>query len=225
MRKRGWAWRSGATFMALAVALVVAAPELAPAAGAATARAELATKHKQQRHRKKLTAAQKKALLAKYIKAHPGVVAAHQSGHGQTLAQKIGRGTRRRRTPRSTRSGRGQEDQEDEEEGARPVEEVQEQEEKKRRRRRIELRDASLRDLVGRRITRTGGVVPHLLEHPQPAESPGHGPCEEAAEPAQRSSPRPPPIRATPSVADRVLGANCSFERCDPSRIARNITR
>ena len=89
MRKRGWAWRSGAIIMALAVALVVAAPELAPAAGATTARAELATKHKQQRHRKKLTAAQKKALLAKYIKAHPGVVAAHQSGHGQTLAQKM----------------------------------------------------------------------------------------------------------------------------------------
>jgi cobalamin biosynthesis Mg chelatase CobN len=89
MRKRGWGWRSGAIIMALTLAFAVAAPELAPPAGAATARAELAAKHKQQRHRKKLTAAQKKALLAKYIKSHPGVVAARRSGHGMTLAQRM----------------------------------------------------------------------------------------------------------------------------------------
>jgi hypothetical protein len=106
MRTRGWGTRRGAAVVAIVLAIAVAGPELASPAGAANprsasrsalqsrpaARAALHAKRKRKVHGKRLrpiSAAKKKALLTRYIKTHPAVVAAHARRPGATLAKKL----------------------------------------------------------------------------------------------------------------------------------------
>ena len=100
MRTRGLGGQRHAAVLAVVLAIAVAAPGLAAPAGAAPARAagrsELQSRpeartaaHAKRRkvHRARLrpiSAAKKKALLARYIKTHPGAVAAHARRPGVT---------------------------------------------------------------------------------------------------------------------------------------------
>jgi len=106
VRTRGWGQRRGATVVAIVLAIAVGAPELAAPAGAvtmrSTGRSELqarpATRDELHAKRRRvvrkgglrpMSAARKRALLVRYIKAHPGVVAAHARRTGVTLAKRL----------------------------------------------------------------------------------------------------------------------------------------
>ena len=121
MRTRGSGLRRYAVVAAIVLAFCMAAPELAAPAGAVPARnagrSELQSRasargavHAKQRRRKvrrvrkvrhlrPISAAKKKALLARYIKAHPGVVAAHARRPNATLAKKLKTAAYRRAHP------------------------------------------------------------------------------------------------------------------------------
>jgi hypothetical protein len=109
MRARGLGLRRYAAVAAIVLAISLAAPALTAPVGAAparsSARSEIHTRpairsalHAKQRRRKvrrrsaplrPISAAKKRALLARYIKSHPGVVAAHASRPSVTLAKKL----------------------------------------------------------------------------------------------------------------------------------------
>jgi len=105
MDTRGWGRWPAAAIVAIALAVTVGAPQLAAPAGAVAmgslghpaiqsrpaARADLQAKRRRTTRKglRRISAAQKKALLARYIKTHPGVVAAHTRRPGVTLAKKL----------------------------------------------------------------------------------------------------------------------------------------
>ncbi len=106
VRTRGWGQRRGATVVAIVLAFAVCAPEFALPAGAvtmrSTGRSELQSRpatrdalHAKRRRvvrkggLRRISAARKRALLVRYIKAHPGVVAAHARRSGVTLAKRL----------------------------------------------------------------------------------------------------------------------------------------
>ncbi len=115
MRTRGLGGQRRAAVLAVVLAIAVAAPGLAAPAGAAPVRAagrsELqsrpeartaayAKRRKVRRARlRPISAAKKKALLARYIKTHPGVVAAHARRPGVTIAKKLKAAANRRAHP------------------------------------------------------------------------------------------------------------------------------
>jgi hypothetical protein len=89
MRKRGFPRKRSFAVAAIVLVMSMAAPELAAPAGAVVARSAnrieqarpaarhaLATKRRKRKAVRPLTAAQRKARLRTYLKAHPGVVAA-----------------------------------------------------------------------------------------------------------------------------------------------------
>ena len=90
MHQRGSGRRRALAVAAVALALMVAAPELASTAGAASGRrrgvhTEFATKHK----KKKLTPAQKKAKFRAYLKAHPKLVARKLKSYPAVVRKKL----------------------------------------------------------------------------------------------------------------------------------------
>jgi hypothetical protein len=105
MHARGRGRWLAATIALSAFAVAVAGPQLAAPAGAAAmgsigrpelasrpaARADLHGKRRRTTRKglRHMTAAQKKALLARYIKTHPGFVAAHNRRPGVTLAKRL----------------------------------------------------------------------------------------------------------------------------------------
>jgi hypothetical protein len=108
MRTRGLGLRRYAAVAAIVLAMCAAAPALAAPAGAtalrSTGRAELQSRPaarsarpaKHRRHKvrrtkrlRPISAAKKRALLERYIKSHPGVVAAHARRPNVTLAKKL----------------------------------------------------------------------------------------------------------------------------------------
>jgi len=119
MRTRGLGRRRYAALAAIVLALCMAAPELAAPAGAVAARStvrsesrarnaarsarEAKPRPRKTRRRKRLrpmSVAKKRALLERYITAHPGVVAAHARRPNVTLAKKLQAAAYRRAHPK-----------------------------------------------------------------------------------------------------------------------------
>ena len=208
MRTRG-GQRRGLAVAAIVLVLGLAAPELAAPAGAVVARganhseltsrpAVRSARHVKKRRRpvrrarrlKPISAAKKKALLQRYIKTHPRVLAAHAAGNA-TLAKKLKAAAMLARAP----SQEGEEGQEEGQE-ARPrqtatqgsrasEEEAGQSEEEKEGRVDLGLAPRCLdAGAAGGRRRRT---LPDRLERVRRTAEPGPGPSPTPARAATRS--------------------------------------